>query len=380
MIDQVSCFIIFFAGFMSWTIAIGIMLENEKQTYHHMFAGLMFCLGVLQILDGLLVLEKVSNYWISGFYPLAFWHLPFLAWVGPLFFLTFKSANNDSFFLRPLDYLHFSGGMIIVPLIIPLVMMDAETKTFIIRTGLDLSGENIMFRYYSILLLAVICVIVCYMVYFIKESFFMLKIKVIKEKMVSPYIVTIILLVFPLQIIFFISMIAIIFMEDSQAYYYKIIQALTALSFFLTLGVFIMEKKNVNFFKMLHHQIEERRHEKSKMKNIDLAHVLSKITTLMEEQKIFFDEELSVNDMALELAIEPYQLSRIINENFNKNFNSFVNEYRIEEAKRMLLEDGDRTVISVAYAVGFNSTTVFYDWFNRLTGNSPKRFRSVNKK
>jgi YesN/AraC family two-component response regulator len=141
-----------------------------------------------------------------------------------------------------------------------------------------------------------------------------------------------------------------------------------------------MEKKNINLFKMLHTQIENRRYEISKIKNLDVGLALSKIKLLMEDKKIFIDENISVNGLAQELFIEPYQLSQIINENYDKNFNYFINEYRIEEAKRMLIEDMKRTITSVAYAVGFNSTTVFYEWFNRITRVSPKKSRIDNKR
>lgn len=375
MFDQVSIFFIFFGGFMSLTIALGLVLENDKQTYHYMFAGLMFCLGILQLLDGLFIVLRLSSYYYSW---LVFWHLPFLAWMGPLFFLTFKSANNDSFGLRPVDYLHFACGILIVPLLIPLIAMDPAVKLSFITSTPDFTSDTMLFRYYSGLLVAVILCLMGYMAYFIRECFFMLDITLIREKKVSPYLLVIILISFPLEIIFFASMIAITMMDNPGDYFYRSIQALTLISFFLTLVVFIMEKKNINFFKLLHTQIEERRYEISKIKNLDIANVISNLKSLMEEKKIFFDENLSVNDLAREISIEPYQLSQIINENFNKNFNSFVNEYRIEEAKKMLLSEKDRTVISVAFAVGFNSTTVFYDWFNRLTGVSPKKFRTIH--
>jgi AraC-like DNA-binding protein len=360
---------------MSWTIALGVMLERDKQTYHYMFAGCVFCLGILQILDGLFIVHKLGDY-----SSLIFWHLPFLAWVGPLFFFSFKSANNDSFRLRPVDYLHFSCGLIIVPLLIPLAGMETATKVSFVMNVPDFTSENIMFRYYTGLLAAVILNLVGYLVYFIRESFFMLDIKLIREKKVSTYLIVIILLSFPLMIIFLVSLSALNLFENSRSSYFRIIQTLTALSFFTTLMIFIMEKKNINFFKILHTQIENRRYAISKIKNLDVALVLSQMKSLIEEKKIFIDEELTVNSLAQELGIEPYQLSQIINENFNKNFNYYINEYRIEEAKRMLHADMKRTITSVAYAVGFNSTTVFYEWFNRIAGVSPKKFRINNKK
>ncbi len=369
MIEQVGCFFIFFGGFMSYTIALGLILEKDKKTYHYVFAALMFCLGVLQISDGLIFEQRTDVY-----SALLFWHLPFLSWIGPLFYLSFKSANNDSFRLRPVDYLHFSCGIVILPLLIPLVTMDAATKVSFIMTPPKFSGVNTMFRLYSGLLIVAIVNAVGYLLYFIRECFFMLDVKLIREKKVSPYLVMIMFICFPFQIVFFVSIFAINLVEGAQSYYFPIIHSLTVGSFFLTLVVFIMEKRNINFFKVLHDQLENRRYEISKVKNIDVAQVLSQIKSLMEDRKIFFDEDLSVNGMAQELAIEPYQLSQIINETFNKNFNYFVNEYRIKEAQKILLAEADRTIISVAYAVGFNSTTVFYEWFSRITGDTPKRY------
>ncbi len=369
MIEQICCFFIFFGGFMSYTIALGLILEKDKKTYQYVFAALMFCLGVLQISDGLIFEQRADVY-----SALLFWHLPFLAWIGPLFFFSFKSANNDFFRLRPVDYLHFSCGIVIIPFLMPLVTMDTATKVSFIMTPPKFTGVNAMFRLYSGLLIVVIVNIIGYLVYFMRECFFMLDIRLIRERKVSPYLMMVMFICFPFQIVFFMSIFAINLVEGAHSYYFPIIHSLTVGSFFLTLVVFIMEKRNINFFKVLHDQLENRRYEISKIKNVDVARVLSQIKYLMEDKKIFFDEELTVNGLARELAIEPYQLSQIINETFNKNFNYFVNEYRIKEAQKILLAEADRTIISVAYAVGFNSTTVFYEWFSRITGDTPKKY------
>jgi YesN/AraC family two-component response regulator len=129
---------------------------------------------------------------------------------------------------------------------------------------------------------------------------------------------------------------------------------------------------------MLRNQAEKNRYEKSKIKNLDLNGILERLKNLMEEKKFFINEDICLNMLARELDIESYQLSQIINENFNKNFNSFINTYRIEEAKKLLLKEGERTIFSISYAVGFNSPAPFYEWFQKLTGVSPSRFRKKN--
>jgi AraC-like DNA-binding protein len=374
MIDDLSHFFIFFAGFMSWTVALGVVLENHKTAYHYLFAGMMFCLGTLQLLDGLLVAGKLGQYSF-----LIFWYLPFMALLGPLFFFSFKSANNDSFRFRPADYLHFFVAMLSIPFLVPLSTLDAQTKMSYILLIPDLSGSDHLFKLYAGLLAAAILNIMGYQLYFMQEYAPMLNFKLIRAHKASPYLMAVLLINFPLEVIFFGSLIVLSMVSHPNQLFFGVVQSLTALSFLLTLVVFIMEKKNINFFKMLNLEIESRRTEASKTQNLDMASILPRITALMEEEKIFCDEDLSLNGMAREIGVEPYQLSRIINEKFNKNFKSFVNEYRIEEAKKILLNDRGRTIISVAYAVGFNSTTVFYEWFKRLTGSSPKQYRAMNK-
>ncbi len=359
---------------MSWTMALGLIVENKKQVYHYMFAGLMFCLGSLQLVNGLWVSGKLGDYsWMI------FWYMPFLAMTGPLFFFAFKSANNDSFRFRPIEYFHFAFSLITVLLLIPLARLDAATKLSFIMQIPSFSNDDIMFRLYSGLISAVILNIVGYMIYFIRECFFMLDIKLIREKKVSPHLITIVLICLPFYIIFYGSIMAIIIIENPLPFFFDLIRFLTALSFLLTLVIFIMEKKNIRFFKVLHTQLENRRYEISMTQNLDVSHVISRLRSLLDEEKIFCDEDISVGSLARELAIEPYQLSRIINENFNKNFKNFINEYRIEEAKKILLSEPDRTITSVAYAVGFNSTTVFYEWFSRIAGIPPKKFRHENR-
>lgn len=372
MINDLSFFFIFFAGFMSWTIALGLILEEEKQSYRYLFSALMFCLGSLQILDGLLVAGKLRVYSL-----LICGHLPFMALLGPLFFFSFKSANNESFHFRKIDYLHFTGGLITVLFLIPLSKLDADTKMSFIMQTPDFTNGDPMYRLYFGMAMAVVLNLLGYQVYFARECSSMLDIKLIREKKVSPYFITILLLSFSLEIIFFGSMIVMSIIKHPSLFF-GVIQSLTALSFLLTLAVFIMEKKNINFFKLLHTEIENSRYEISKIKNLDVEALISRIELLMDVEKIFRDDDLTVSGLAQKLSIEPYQLSQLINENFNNNFKYFINRYRIEEAKKILLAEMDRTITSVAYAVGFNSTTVFYEWFNRITGASPTVFRKKN--
>jgi len=100
----------------------------------------------------------------------------------------------------------------------------------------------------------------------------------------------------------------------------------------------------------------------------------------MENEKIFCDEEITLGKLADELDITPYQLSQILNERLNKNFNTYINEYRIRESENYLIEDHKRSVLSVSYAVGFNTVTSFYNAFYKFHGMTPAQFREKSRK
>jgi len=70
-----------------------------------------------------------------------------------------------------------------------------------------------------------------------------------------------------------------------------------------------------------------------------------------------------------------HQLSELLNARIGRSFNNFVNEYRVEEACRMLIEEEHRSVVSIGVAVGFNSNSAFYKAFSNIKGISPARFR-----
>ncbi|HPD77772.1 MAG TPA: helix-turn-helix domain-containing protein, partial [Spirochaetota bacterium] len=89
----------------------------------------------------------------------------------------------------------------------------------------------------------------------------------------------------------------------------------------------------------------------------------------------FADEDISLKKLADELDITTHQLSQILNEKIKKNFNTFINEFRVEEAKSLLVEEADRSILSISLAVGFNSYTTFCTTFSKYTGMSPSNYR-----
>ncbi len=96
----------------------------------------------------------------------------------------------------------------------------------------------------------------------------------------------------------------------------------------------------------------------------------------MVSEKPFLDIRLSLRKLAKQLRISPNHLSLVLNEGLGKNFNNFVNHYRIEEFKTVAKKPGRSyiTIAALAYECGFNSKTVFNTYFKQETGLTPSEF------
>ena len=141
---------------------------------------------------------------------------------------------------------------------------------------------------------------------------------------------------------------------------------------------FLYIRKYPDFFQSLQREIQKERYVRTQLTGLDLDSILQRLQQLMEEQKLFLDPDLRLSDLAEELSVSSHQLSRILNENHNQNFNAFLNSFRIAEARTLLVEEPEKTIISIAFDVGFNTKSAFNDQFSRHTGMTPAQYRKKN--
>ena len=104
---------------------------------------------------------------------------------------------------------------------------------------------------------------------------------------------------------------------------------------------------------------------------------LKRLVEYMETEKPYTESRLSLKDLAERLKISTNYLSQIINENLQKNFFDFINEYRVDEVKRSLGEERYKhySLLGVAYECGFNSKSSFNSIFKKKTGLTPSEFQ-----
>ena len=111
------------------------------------------------------------------------------------------------------------------------------------------------------------------------------------------------------------------------------------------------------------------------LQGLDCKKIEKKLNSLMEDEKVYCDEDLTLKRLSELLSIHPQQLSTYLNHKLEINFNNYINRYRIEESIKLMQTDTDRSLLSIAYAAGINSKSVFYDAFSKQKGMSPAQFR-----
>lgn len=119
------------------------------------------------------------------------------------------------------------------------------------------------------------------------------------------------------------------------------------------------------------------KYKKSGLTEPEAIAIREKIKKAFEEDKIYRNNAIGLDDLSEHINDNRYKVSQVINTYFAKNFYSFLNDYRIEEAKQLLVSDPSLSVKAIMYEVGFNSKNSFYSAFKKITGLSPNRYRTT---
>lgn len=106
--------------------------------------------------------------------------------------------------------------------------------------------------------------------------------------------------------------------------------------------------------------------------------LMSRICELMEREKPYLNSDLKIADIASMLAVNRYYISDCINSARGCSFSQFVNTYRTEHAKQLLLTRPDIKLTEVWVSSGFSTERTFLRNFKAITGMTPSEFKGKN--
>jgi AraC-like DNA-binding protein len=107
--------------------------------------------------------------------------------------------------------------------------------------------------------------------------------------------------------------------------------------------------------------------------------LIQQLETLMAEEQLYRDANLTQPIVAKRLGVLTQRLSQLLNDNVHKPFPLFVNEYRIAEAQKLLGGEKAIKMEVVAEQCGFNSSSTFYSAFKKVTQLTPAKYRDQSK-
>lgn len=139
------------------------------------------------------------------------------------------------------------------------------------------------------------------------------------------------------------------------------------------------ERKDLR--KKLNFPIKKRKEvENDEDNNLEQKLLFDKIEMLLKSKKLFIESKFTLEFLANEVDVSPNKLSNCIKKITSKSFNDYINEFRIELAKELLVHKDYKnyTITSIGLESGFNSKSTFYYTFKKYTGFTPSEFQKAN--
>lgn len=116
------------------------------------------------------------------------------------------------------------------------------------------------------------------------------------------------------------------------------------------------------------------KYEKSALSESHIDRIAANIERAMQVERLYLDPNLSLGDLAKAVSEPANYVSQTLNGRLGHTFFDFINAQRIQDALTLLNVD-DRTILDIAYEVGFNSRSSFYKAFKCETGLTPTAYK-----
>lgn len=173
-----------------------------------------------------------------------------------------------------------------------------------------------------------------------------------------------------------------IFLNSVSGYLYLMLILFMVYSLLRQKEVFFKSKTENEALKNLIYADSSIQPEKtvSRLSDQELSKYKTVLNGLLEKDEVFIDPEINLSSLADKVGISMNDLSFVINNSYNMNFYSLMNNYRIEKVKEMLTQKqySHLTILGIAYEAGFTSKSTFNSAFKKETGITPSEYMKIN--
>ena len=131
----------------------------------------------------------------------------------------------------------------------------------------------------------------------------------------------------------------------------------------------------VNDDKLTIDKASDTKYKNSPLDDDQAAVIFNELQSHITKDRPYLVSTLTLEELSTSADIPRHYLSQAINQKAKKNFFDFINEFRINEAKSLLLNHPKQSVTDIYINAGFNSRSAFYNAFKKYTGLTPNQYR-----
>jgi len=308
---------------------------------------------------------------------------PLLFCMGPLYHIYCRYLLDKSYKTTPKTILHFLPSMLVLLMMLPFYTMTGETKISFIH-GLSESGTIKIPTEQLVFMAAHVAQTVAYI--FAAYKFIGKKEEELKDFSSDVFVVKKLewLNTFSLYfsiyfLLYFILVVVLSFLNSYQVQVDYVMLLITSVSIYAIGYVAISSPEIFKAIPDFELQSFEQNieNQQDQLRNTNkFPELKEKLLQYMDANKPYLKSDLKISELSDGLTVPYYQLSQLINDDFLVNFYDFINKYRVEEAKKMLIEDTrNYKILAIAYEVGFNSKATFNRVFKKFTDLTPSEFK-----
>ena len=353
-----------FFAFLGSLLAVLFLFKKKGDRLANVLLGVYTFLFALELLNN--SLRWSGDIYRAPFIHLNFTHFPMWTIYGALLYVYVRQVVKKTG-IKVSDALFLIPPLVTIALLFPYYSLDTESKiqAFADRTSYD----YIYFPDYGIWIVIAIMFFYAGLTYF---SFWQNKRIGFRENkwlkwFVGSY------LGFAFMFALYIGLVRFQLMDPSYDYFVDIVIVffIGMLTFFGFIQPEVFEGKSIK------EAIPFIKYRKTGLSDALSMEMKEKLLHLMETRRPYVDNDLRLDDLSLMMKLSRNHTSQIINEHFNLSFFDFINQYRIKDAKNLLLQnkEDNRTITQIAYDVGFNNRASFYKAFKKFSeGGSPSEY------
>ncbi len=369
--DSILYFIVWAALFQGLFLALIYIFSKKHRSFANTLLGLFLIAIVIE------AVTAIHPFQYIGTYPLvAYFALPDVILFIPILFLHFVleklgSSHKHRLFLRVNYFMALSISLItLLNLYLFLFEASSIAQTFDFPV---VYWFHFAVKSYAFLIT----------VYAIFISWREIKhYKILVQNEFSDYnllqinwLLYLIYLLLPVVVLWGVALLRVVIVTDfSDDFDVPIFGLIAIFLYYLSYRAYL----HPNLFERFPESILEKEGSKTNIsEDRDPKENSDRIEKLMTENEYYLDHNLTIATFAREVNISPRKISTCINQDLGKNFNEWVNDFRVKKAKELLERDTDYrlSIEGIGLESGFKSRSALYAAFKNKLGCSPGEFR-----